>query len=323
MKQVMTLLCCGALLALGAAAPARAAFPGVPGPIAYSKLTASETLDAGGLFVHGPRKRQGFRRLTYDLQDSLPAYSPNGRFIAFVGNREMIPLDFTTHIYLLRADGSSVIQLTSGPFRDSNPSFSPSGRRIIFDRTGLSDTTHIFIVNVDGSGLRQLTDAGGNDSDPTFTPNGRRILFVSDRDRDARSDHSDIFAMGPTGAGMRVLIDGRRRETEPDVSPNGRRIVFSSNRRRGPNIFVAKSNGRRVRQLTHSRGDCFKSICFLHPSWSPSGKHIALLGKRRYLSDLLVMRADGRNRQSFAGAGRDAEGYGSEIGAPAWGPKPR
>lgn len=326
---MISLLGCGVLLAFGVSTPAQSAFRGVPGPIAYSKLTYTEiTGDAGGLFAHGPRKRQGSRRLTDDLQDSLPAYSPNGRTIAFAGNRDPVVIGLlgaVSHIYLMNPDGSGVVPLTSGEFYDSNPSFSPDGRRVVFDRApaGNSRDTRIFIVNVDGSGLRQLSDDAGRDSDPTFTPNGRRIVFVSDRDPDVRTDRSDIFSMSPTGARVRVLIDGPRNEFDPDVSPNGRRIAFASNRRRGPNIFVAKSNGRRVRQLTYSRGSCTKSVCYTGPSWSPSGKHIAFLGKRRYLSDLLVMRADGRNRQSFAGAGRDAEGYGTEIGAPAWGPKPR
>jgi Tol biopolymer transport system component len=316
-------------IAVVAAAPAGAAFPGAPGPIAYSKLTYSDAGgDQGGIFSHGPRKRQGYRQLTDDRQDNLPAYSPNGRTIAFAGNRDPVVIGLlgaVSHIYLMNADGSGAVPLTGGEFVDSNPSFSPDGRRVVFDRAPAGDSrdTRIFIVNVDGSGLRQLSDEGGRDSDPTFTPNGRRIVFVSDRDPDVRTDRSDIFSMSPNGDRVRVLIDGPRNELDPDVSPNGRRIAFASNRDHGPNVFVAKSNGRRVRQLTFSQKDCFGSVCYTHPSWSPSGRHIAFLSERRYLTDLEVMRADGRNRQSFAGAGRDADGYGTEIGAPAWGPKPR
>jgi len=326
-KRGIALIGCGALIALAVAAPAQAAFPGKPGPIAFPMLTASEMRDAGGLYTHGPRRRQGIRELTSERRDSQPAYSADGRMIAFSGNRD--PLlglpSSATHIYLMRADGSGVVQLTFGDFNDSNPSFSPDGSRLAFDRApvGNSREAGIFTIKVDGRGLQQQTDGVGRDSDPTYTPNGRRIVFVSDREPDGRRDRSDIFIMTHAGRRVSLLIDGPRSEFDPDVSPNGRRIAFASNRRRGPNVFVAKSNGRRVRQLTYSRGDCFKSVCYTDPSWSPSGRHIAFLGERRYLTDLLVMRADGRNRRSFAGAGRDAEGYGTEIGAPAWGPRPR
>ncbi len=56
-----------AVLALGAD-PSRAAFPGTPGPIAYSKFTGDElTGGSGGLFVHGPRVNQAPERLTDGL----------------------------------------------------------------------------------------------------------------------------------------------------------------------------------------------------------------------------------------------------------------
>ena len=100
----------------------------------------------------------------------------------------------------MNADGSDVKALTSGDFYDSNPSFSPNGQQVVFDRAvGSSRISHIFIVDVDGGGLRQITDDAGTDYDPTFTPNGRRIVFVSNRDSSARSDRSNIFSIGPSG----------------------------------------------------------------------------------------------------------------------------
>jgi Tol biopolymer transport system component len=307
-----------------AAAPARAAFPGVPGPIAYPKRTFGEIEDSGGLFAHGPSKRQSPHQLTSSYGDDAPAYSPNGRMIVFAGNRDPGEAgDY--HLYLMSADGSGVRALTSGDFFDSNPSFSPNGQQVVFDRAPASGrrSSHIFIVNVDGSGLRRLTDNAGTDYDPTFAPNGRRIAFVSNRDVSARSDHSDIFSMSPSGTHLRVLIGGPRDEYDPDFSPNGRRIAFASNRDHGPNIFVARSNGRRALELTHSRHDCFESACYFGPSWAPDGKHIAFLSVGRYSSTLQVMRSDGTHGTEFADAGTEEEGYGDSIGAPAWGPAPR
>jgi Tol biopolymer transport system component len=312
------------LVALLAAAPAQAAFPGTPGPIAYSKVKISEFGDTGGLFDHGPRTKDAPRRLSNDLDDTSPSYSANGRLIAFVSNRD--PGETRgSHIYLMKRDGSGVRQLTSGDFRDSSPSFSLNGKLVIFDRGGpRGRTTHIFAVSIDGGGPRQITDGASSEWDPTYTPDGKRIVFVSSRQSSGRRDRSDIFSMRPNGSQVRLLIGGEGEEYDPDVSPNGGKVAFASNRDHGPNIFVARISGKHVVALTHGRRDCFSGACYTDPSWAPDGKHIAFVGTGRYSSDLEVMRADGRgSAKSFADGGTEPEGFGSRVGAPGWGPRPK
>ncbi|HEY5053983.1 MAG TPA: hypothetical protein VII45_11310 [Solirubrobacterales bacterium] len=305
------------------ATPAQAAFPGTPGPIAYSHGFASETEDTGGIFAHGPKRSQAARPLTSDGDDGTPSYSANGRMIAFSSNRDAGLPNGNFHIYVMSSDGSGVRALTSDESRDFDPSFSPDGRQVVFDRIVGSGRLRLFIVNVDGSGLRQLTEGPYNDYEPTFSPSGRWIAFTSNRDHDVRTDRSDIFSMRPDGSHLRVLIDGPRNESEPDISPDGRSIAFTSSREHGPNIYVANAAGGQVRALTHSRHDCFRSVCYLSPAWAPDGKHIAFISSGRYSSDLEVMRPDGSHRTTFAEAGTEEEGYGSSIGAPTWGSRPR
>ena len=44
---------------------------------------------------------------------------------------------------------------------------------------------------------------------------------------------------------------------------------------------------------------------------------------RSPLADLEVMRSDGRRHLTFAGGSIEAEGYGTTVAVPSWGPKPR
>ncbi len=325
MRKVGLMMWVCGLAALLGAAPAQAAFPGAPGPIAYSNVVIGEGLDTGGLLAHGPRKRDAAVALTENPTDTSPSYSPDGRLIVFAGNHDSGLTPQGSHLYVMKRDGSDVRQLTSGSFYDSNPSFSPNGKLVVFDRGGLQGrATQIFSISVDGSGLRAISDETGSDSDPTFTPNGKRIVFVSNRMTSGRTDRSNILSMRPDGSQIRLLIGGARNELDPDVSPNGRKIAFSSNRDHGPNLFVARINGKHVRELTHSRHDCFGSACYTSPSWSPDGKHIAFLATGRYSSSVEVMRADGRGfAKEFDTGGTEEEGFGSRVSTPSWGPKPR
>jgi TolB protein len=86
------------------------------------------------------------RRLTFEPSaEGFPAWSPDGRRIAFVSDR-----DGNSEIYVMNIDGSNQIRLTDNPAADSFPTWSPDSGRIAFesDRGGNYD---IWVMNA-GSG---------------------------------------------------------------------------------------------------------------------------------------------------------------------------
>lgn len=322
----------GVLAMLIAAAPAWGAFPGRPGPIAYAKLLPAENEyeHAGGLVAHPPRLGQSPRQLTDNPDDGGPTYSADGRMIAFESTRNA-PGETEksgNHIFVMRSDGSGVRQLTRGEgFSDSNPSFSPNGKLVVFERYRPSRrSTHIFRVRVGGGGLRQLTRGRSTDSEPTYAPNGKWIAFVSTRGRRGRNDDSNIFSMRPNGRHVRLLVGGGRRDFAPDVSPDGRRVAFASNRNgTGANVFV-KRLGRhpRVRQVTRGNDT------YTDPSWAPDGRQIAVWRKTRSVHEVVqstyavaVIRANGRGRMAVFEKAFSQEGCCEFVGPPGWGPRPR
>ena len=66
---------------------------------------------------------------------AAPAWSPDGRKIAFVSDR-----DGNSEIYVMNADGSGQRRLTRNPAYDADPAWSPDGRTIAFVTTATATT---------------------------------------------------------------------------------------------------------------------------------------------------------------------------------------
>jgi Tol biopolymer transport system component len=114
------------IVALAVTAPVdrtRAAFPGDNGPIAFVRTGDDLYLMQG----NGTHKR----RVYHDRRDAVnaPAFSPNGRRIAFVRHAVLLGTD---RIVVMRRDGTHLRRLTHKPLQAVEPGFSPSGRRIVF-----------------------------------------------------------------------------------------------------------------------------------------------------------------------------------------------
>jgi Tol biopolymer transport system component len=109
------------------------------------------------------------RQLTANADfDSAPAWSPDGKRIAFehADAATLTPGSSTEpeqkDIFVMKADGSDVQQITASPGKDEGPVWSPDGTKIAFssDRDGQQE---IYVMNADGSEPRRLTDNPARD----------------------------------------------------------------------------------------------------------------------------------------------------------------
>jgi WD40 repeat protein len=97
--------------------------------------------------------------------DSAPAWSPDGRQIAFESD-----LDGDTEIYVMAADGTNVRQLTDNTIHDEGPAWSPDGERLAFTSGPDNLNGDIWVMNADGSDKLRLMNVPGRDESPDWQP---------------------------------------------------------------------------------------------------------------------------------------------------------
>jgi Tol biopolymer transport system component/DNA-binding winged helix-turn-helix (wHTH) protein len=157
----------------------------------------AERLEVAGLGAQSPattpnRDRLAFVRARFDTDidvleaggtrtvvrsaftDFQPAYSPDGRRIAFCSSRSANNVE----VWVANADGSGAQQLTDGPGRwQCSPHWSPDGRRIAFD-SRQSNGLHVWVVDADGGVPRQLTTEPGTQVAPTWSHDGQWVYYL-------------------------------------------------------------------------------------------------------------------------------------------------
>lgn len=104
--------------------------------------------------------------------DRDPAWSPDGRSIAFVSEGDEDP-----DLFLVPVAGGEPTPLLRRPGADLAPTWSPDGRWIAF-ASSHARPTQLFRVGIDGSGLEQLTSDQGRKSYPAWSPDGDSLSYV-------------------------------------------------------------------------------------------------------------------------------------------------
>jgi len=255
--------------------------------------------------------------LARGLEES-PVFSPDGREIAYTAD-----VDGVRKIFVRPTSAGSGTAVTSGPFDDIQPAWSPDGERLAFVRARESgrklEPSDVFgwflggdVWTVDrrsGEASRLIEDA----YNPAYSPDGgsiavdapwagqRRLWLVDTHGRNRKqltSDSSEAIA-----------------HVRPRWSPDGRRIVFQSIESTKFDIRVVDLQSQKLLWVTN---DLFQDI---QPVWSPSGRHVYFASYRSGGLNLwrIAVSSGGKPRaapqQLTTGAGQDVEPSVSPDGA--------
>jgi Tol biopolymer transport system component len=189
----------------------------------------------------------GKRQVTDDGGfDGPPSWSPDGTRIVYASDRAdpqrpACEMDHSCNvdIFVISADGSDQVQLTSDPGYDWQPDWSPDGMHIAFAKGGNLFGGDLYVMNTDGTVLTKLTN--GADSQPMWSPDGATIAFIRHKEQSF-----DLYVMDADGGNQRLLASGlpATHAVEPDLfrdfswAPDGTMIAFVSGGEAGTMLSV-------------------------------------------------------------------------------------
>src|SRR5262245_44558557 len=105
--------------------------------------------------------------MSYNPTDSLPAWSPDGRRMAFGRDGEIMVVDVA---------GGIPINLTTHPADEAGATWAPDGSKIAF-ASNRDGRTEIYVMNADGTDTVRLTNSTAVLGSPAWSPDGTRIAF--------------------------------------------------------------------------------------------------------------------------------------------------
>lgn len=180
-------------------------------------------------------------QLTKDAKrNSHPAYSPDGKKIAFTSTRE----SDKNQIYVMNVDGTNVKRMTTdsaiGYF---NPMWSPDSKKIVYYTEKGDQKDQIWTINADGSNQTLLTNNIGHNTFPSFSPDGKLIIFNSNRD-----EKQAIYMMNSLdGSNLKPLADIKSFYAR--YSPNGKKIAFIIGGFPSNDIYIADADGSKAKKI--------------------------------------------------------------------------
>lgn len=298
---------------------ALAAFPGQNGRVAFTEQQA-----AGGdedvitIFPDGTGK------LFYadnEVDDFEPAYSPDGKKIAFVSKRDGNP-----EIYVMNAETSGTpTRLTNNPadagmatgFSDSQPTFSPDGKKIAY----VSGYDIWVMSATDGTGKTNLTPTAQGatnfqEADPAFSPDGKQIAYER---------QGDIYRMNADGTGQIDITKRLRTTNDPSFSPDGTKLALSARSQSFDRLgryntdivtlsLAPENLARDEPVVTVLDANTFADV---GPAFSPDGTRIAFASSRSGTDfDIWTLPAGGGTAVSLT------RSTATEDTSPDWGPAP-
>jgi len=247
-------------------------------------LRLSPDANRVAMVVSEPAKASGQRRniWVYDIaasslrqftaaakSDTRPRWSPDGRTIAFLSDREG-----SNHVYLIPLDGGEARPLTEGKTGIDFFAWSPDGKRIAIKTTAPKtedeekkekdkddariigkpeERTLLQVLDVDTKDLKTLVKGAWRISEFAWTPDGSSLILVATDNPLQELLTDKIYRVSAADGEMILLASPAGPFGDMKVSPDGTLLAYVGSRGDGPqphDLFVQPLAGGPARNIT-------------------------------------------------------------------------
>ncbi len=216
--------------------------------------------------------------------ESEPAFSPDGRMLAFVSG----PRTVSGKIYVRNMAGGDAIRITNDAYNDSSPSWSSDGARIAYIGLTEGEACHVMITTVPAGVAREVARCRkAQFSFVAWRPGSSFLYFIDQKDSGA---YGVVRLDADTGARQDVVEAALG---SVSISPDGKRLAYS--------ILEAQSTYQiRIRDLADGKD---KSVCEVRASasfglqgsftWSADSRSVLASSAKGIGSEIIACPADG------------------------------
>jgi dipeptidyl aminopeptidase/acylaminoacyl peptidase len=228
------------------------------------------------LYVFDVATKAAVQITSGDFDDSEPAWSPDGKQLAFRSNRSTPDPDRTydSNIWVVAADntdkGAHLTQVTTNPGADAAPSWSPDGKWITYvtaldPKLLVYATHHIAVSPATGGEAKVLTLAFDRMSrSPHFSPDGKSVYFIADDD-----GTENLCSVPVTGGEITRPVSGRVNVSGYTVAKSGEIAALIATPDRPNEIYTLPDgtpNGKSTR-ITHVNDEFIAKIKIVAPEY--------------------------------------------------------
>lgn len=237
-----------------------------------------------------------------------PRYSPKGLRLAFWGRNRGVQRD----IWTVAPQGGDLVQVTNDEGLDWNPVWAPDGKFIYFisNRKGAPSLWRVPVDEASGRATGEVEPLIGPLAQSwqlNIAPDGRRLIYVEKQSREnIYAVNFDPLKYQKIGEPFPIL-ESARRSSAPDVAPDGQRLTFYSRGETNEDLFVMKTDGTGLSQLTND------AASDRLPRWAPDGKRIIYYSNVSRSYEIWAINPDGSGRQQLSFNNGQSRGFNKGL----------